>query len=383
MDMRASELRNFLIRRGMNVFDVNNILDRAELKFLALSLLESDLREQRDSEYWKNFSLLLMASLIVVITVTATSYRKCIFEFLKSLNYSFFQKLNITARSFKHKNYFALLFLAVSLLLEAAMYLMQLSVFAGWLLPYSSSLRKFFFPMLSLSSSTILRNIGGPEQKIQTPSVGLDIGPMISMGICGWIAKKCEDRGSQYIIDDMKRKKASKIVKESTIDADEPGTGVSSFQDENFVNMDELLLKYGSHLPIRSDIIERDRAGVNQMHDRSRDIVSLLSHTKGTTSSAASPPLLDVEHTEKSADLLQRRSHSVGGEEMHHTLPKKHNETSVAAEAMLITDESAASRLPASLYTLAMEEDSENLTADDFDENELIEKYGGGLVHWK
>jgi hypothetical protein len=67
---------------------------------------------------------------------------------------------------------------------------------------------------------------------------------------------------------------------------------------------------------------------------------------------------------------------------MHHTLPK-HNETSVAAKAMLITDESAASRSPASLYTLAMEEDSENLTADDFDENELIEKYGGGLVHWK
>ena len=166
--MRTRELRSLLLKRlGADQEDVARMLDKNDLRSLAVSLIDEELSQRGSAvmteRVWKWTLLALGVGLILVLRLPLLALMQGFAEYLMGVRYQINSKFGLVRLSIKHRLPVVALSLVAAALLELVGPLMQISVVASWVLPSHSSLRRFLFPSLSVpvSADTIMSTVTG------------------------------------------------------------------------------------------------------------------------------------------------------------------------------------------------------------------------------
>lgn len=202
--MRARELRNLLISKlRINPDSITKILDRQELKVLALNEL---IKKQNviQNDYFKAelFKLLIFIIIIVVLLFLVKPMTHILYALLNQFyetRYQIQTKCNMLMVSFHNKYYLALIAFFVSMFLDVLSPAIQYSIVANWL-GMPRLIRTFSLPVNPAmflgtsnksSSSQISKTLG---------NFSLDFGPMITIFIIGFVKNWLNDYGASKLI---------------------------------------------------------------------------------------------------------------------------------------------------------------------------------------
>lgn len=216
--MRARELQKFLISKAaMDPTEVKNILDRKVLKQLAMEYL---MDEKQEEVRKVNFARMYKTAITVICILFAVLFRDILSALFLGLAgwfsgifYRFSSTLKLIRTSLKHYLFLSSFYLIVAAAIEVFLAWVQLSVLVGWVTPHGHFLRKYSPKLFSVAVNS---NMILPTGSSKSPGFGLDIGPMITMWILGWIKSKLETYGSAYLVNilqERERKKEAKRMK--------------------------------------------------------------------------------------------------------------------------------------------------------------------------
>lgn len=199
MNMRAEHLRKFLVKVGFEPKLVEKTLDRVDLKSMAISYLEEQVKKEADAIFWaiawKSALAGVVLTLVIVYFSTICKIFRELFEKLKSHNYRVIQNYSMFKMSLESGAKQASIWLAFATALEVIASYMQLCVFLGWVLSYESPVRLWFIPMLSIPANTNMLRGGGFNAQQHSNGFGLNLGPMLTMYLTHWMSGKCEALG--------------------------------------------------------------------------------------------------------------------------------------------------------------------------------------------
>jgi uncharacterized protein YggT (Ycf19 family) len=185
-ELRTRDLRRALLRLGATEDEVARRIDKLELVELGRTYLAA---ARRREILWV-LGFFLLVSFVVYVLV---SIRGHLVEFVRWTALYVLSRFKPVKRRWKKlkiavKNALPLAAVCVllSILVELYMIHVQLSVLASWLLPSYSPLRRYLAPMasFSVSPSMLNRNWVFSQDSGASSMMGLDVGPMITLGIC-------------------------------------------------------------------------------------------------------------------------------------------------------------------------------------------------------
>lgn len=217
--MRARELRNLLIQKlGYSVESLSKIIDRAELKELVLDALSIGYR-QRQQEYQQKIFIVttVLAAVVVVVVLFQKQIIKITRKFLrwiaKKLQYQTAQKVKMISFGLKHKLWFAVVLLFLSIGLDSYLQLMQISILLSWFVPTGSFLRDYLIRSpVSFALTPSMLSI--PTNSYAT-NFGLDVGPIVTMMAGRWVVTKLDELAASYLIVEVNDKESKKTEKEA------------------------------------------------------------------------------------------------------------------------------------------------------------------------
>jgi hypothetical protein len=246
--MRARDLRKVLMKLGADPAEVSKILNKVELRDLAAKLIHEEIGEKATAAWteraFKYTLIALGVGLILISRKPLLALIKGVVDYLRGVRYLIKSKLGLVRLSFRHRLPFVCLALVFTALLELVSPLMQASIVASWLLPSQSPLRRYLFPSLSIpvTANMIMGTLSGtasqsPRRKTSsssstsTPlagsvaaalgdmgSYGLNVGPMITLMVVGFVKNRVENWAASFLIDiveERRRRKESKRQRES------------------------------------------------------------------------------------------------------------------------------------------------------------------------
>lgn len=218
--MRARELRNLLVQGfGVQVEDVAKIIDREELRELALRLQREGQWQQYTELLWKHGPIILLCLLGIgtvlffreAIEEAAVAVGRYVTALLLPDRYRVSQKWRLVDHSWRRARVTAVAALLLSLQLEFASTYIQICTMLGWILPRDSPLRHFLLPTLSVPVNTgvLLRGISqqvGSSSSISGANFNLDVGPMLTVMLIGWIVRRLDEFAAAQSIDEVRER---------------------------------------------------------------------------------------------------------------------------------------------------------------------------------
>ena len=207
-NMRSRELRKNLLKWGHSSSELKLILDRKELKRLAIEFHREKRKYDDDATFRAKgvkFSIgcIIIAFILVFwepINALLSSLRGWVDGFIYQLK----ERMRLINMSITNRIPIATLSFGLAIVIEVFIPLLQLSICASWIIPVGSPLRKFLLPMPSLSL-TMNHFLGGGQQKSPSStfdigSMGINVAPMIIMWICNQAKLKLEEFGASKLI---------------------------------------------------------------------------------------------------------------------------------------------------------------------------------------
>jgi hypothetical protein len=235
-NMRARDLRRFLIKFGFDEKEVSTILDKSELKKLAQEALWSKQHEAETIAFNKKAFYWTIAALGIVLIFILWEPLKEILRFfrtsLSSAVYQIKSKFKLLRVCLENYLFLGALGFALAMIIEIIEPLMQISVIASWILPSGSPFRRFLFPWpnLPLSLDTVVGlATGGTKGAVQGMSTtksalgnfgsfGVNLGPMVTIWACTWAKNRLENFGASFLMgyaDEKNRRRQERAKKKS------------------------------------------------------------------------------------------------------------------------------------------------------------------------
>lgn len=230
-DLRSRDLRKILLKYGVGAGEISRVLDMRELQTWVVRLMEEE-RLSIISRMWKEKGL---KAAVVVGIVTVLWYSTpfvlglgtFIIEYFMGIAYQVRQQSEMAGVAYKKGMYIAGIMLTVAVLLDLLQRWMQASTVAGWVLPYESPLRRALFPFLSWSLTADMlvpkdvRSATASQQQQDQQGggggFGMNVAPMIYMGVTGYIKAKLQEKGTKPIADYVLRKAKRKEEKKEKV----------------------------------------------------------------------------------------------------------------------------------------------------------------------
>lgn len=226
--MRASEIRNLLIQKyGFSPEAIARILDKNELKKLLLAeMVKGQSKEKyehlKSSVYSSIYSILYVLAGIVLFAFALRS----IIEYVRNLRSNKdkgMTKLKLVFRHFRKGYVLASIVLFVSVVLDVVSSWMTLSTFLSWIIPHDSPFRRLLIPMFSfpLNSSMVSDIATGNVRGSSRGGYGIDIGPMLTIGLVNWLIHQTQEWSSSLVLERMKQKdeRKQKKAKKNSFDS--------------------------------------------------------------------------------------------------------------------------------------------------------------------
>ena len=224
--MRSRELRKHLLKLGHDREELNKILDRAELKQLAEEFYSSKQKYDDEAAYRAKgvkFSIacIILASIFIFwepISGVFGGMKETIDGFVYQLK----ERIRLIRMSLVNRFPLAAISLLLAIFLEILQPMIQISILASWVIPSSSSLRRFLIPMPNFQI-TVNHFLGQKEGKSTAPTtsfgdignMGVNIAPMVLMWISSYVKHKLEDFGASRLISVVEAKQKRRDDREA------------------------------------------------------------------------------------------------------------------------------------------------------------------------
>ena len=206
--MRSRELRKHLLKRGHSSDDLKLILDRKELKRLAIEFHREKRKYDDDATFRAKgvkFSIgCIIVAFILVFWEPINALLSSVRGWIDGFIYQLKERMRLINMSITNRIPTATLSFGLATAIEIFMPLLQLSICAGWMIPYGNPLRRFLIPMPSLSL-TMNHFLGGGQKKLPSSTfdvgnMGINVAPMIIMWVCNQAKLKLEELGASKLI---------------------------------------------------------------------------------------------------------------------------------------------------------------------------------------
>ena len=202
--MRARELRNLLISKlKYNTYSISKILDRQELKVLALNEL---IKRQNliNSDYFKAelFKLIIFIIILVIILLLLKPLIHILYALLNQfyeIKYQIQIKCNMLLVSYQNKYYLALIAFFISMFLDVLGPAIQYSIVANWL-GFPKLIRTFSLPVNPAMVFGVSNNASSSQISKTLGNFSLDFGPMITIFVIGFVKNWLNDYGASKLI---------------------------------------------------------------------------------------------------------------------------------------------------------------------------------------
>ena len=214
-ELRSRELRK-LLQHQLNVSNsvLSKIIDRKELRELAWNLLQD---RRNKSFYDFIFQIFLYGIPITAILTAVIHYRKQLTQFFGNSLYTIYERLYTLRLAKKNSLWLCYIIIVLCILLDVVGSLLQMQTLLSWVLP-SELLRKYKIPTLSFpvgstgpssiassfhESFNRLAPSSSPSSSSQSSSrssYSLDVGPMITVYVIGFVTKKLSDFCNRRIL---------------------------------------------------------------------------------------------------------------------------------------------------------------------------------------
>lgn len=220
-NMRARDLRRLLSTKlGVRTEEVAKILDRNELKELAKTILtEQQWDAFKDDVYEAVDSYKYAAITLLLLVMTAFTFRRTIFEWFSGFLYITKKKWSFVRLAIENGHYYGAFCFILSMVIECYQPALQMSVLAGWVIPRDSIFR-FRVPTLSVPvnfnkiQGDTPRNDNSFASKVQSyVGGGLDIGPMVTIWGCNYLKNVLDNQGAASIHAIVAKKEAEKQMR--------------------------------------------------------------------------------------------------------------------------------------------------------------------------
>ena len=247
--LKIKELKKVLREYGVSRDEYKGLLDKTDLVALARSLIEDEALSSANALFRHRAYRITVIALICTVMYIAkdplASLASGLMNHLLALQYNTTQKLGLIKISYKKMQYLGAISLVLTIILDVLQLWMQVSAMASWVLPSDfTTLRSLLFPFHpSLPVSTDMLMNGKLNKSFG--GFGVNIGPMISMTVCGYLKNWLQEYGAsriQKIVLEKERKREKKRVanmnRENGYDGD-GGQGVDMSQAEASMNQDK------------------------------------------------------------------------------------------------------------------------------------------------
>jgi hypothetical protein len=334
-NMRARELRKLLLKLGANPEDLIKIIDRTDLKLLALKIISQQYSQSVNNYYIeqtiKTVLIMLIISIMFLIKEPVGLLLNRIFSSFFEIKYQVKNKTSMIIRCIKHRYILSSLSLILALFLDLLYPAIQISIAASWILPNDSPYHKYRIPMLSLpvNSRVLMKGMGMPTIKDteinamndgsvsgsaksamqRFSQMGMNLGPMITIWIINWLKAKLEAYGASKLIHfveekekrrDLRRKKKEEKKekkKENNYHNNNNNTNneINSndiINNDGFDNSDSndspFQIPQATWRPRSLSIVSTDqksrRSSIISIDDGDEDLISSLCNDNGTNS---------------------------------------------------------------------------------------------------
>lgn len=231
--MRAKQLTKLLtLRLGVAVSQVSKILDRQELKAMALQIVASKQREWYLHEGYivatKLSVVLFMIWFVWKIRGFLRSLCMGFWSSISELRYLLKSKMGMISICMKNRYVPETIALILAGLLDILSPLIQIRIMLSWILPSTSPIRvclNYFVPMISLpiSPKTILGLAGSSaggggggaagSQLDSMAGFGIDMGPVITISAINYTRKCLEEYAANKLIKFAQEKEARRLLR--------------------------------------------------------------------------------------------------------------------------------------------------------------------------
>ena len=212
-ELRSRELKK-LLQHQLNVSNsvLSKIIDRKELRELAWNLLQN----RRNKAFYEFiFQIFLYGIPTTAILAAVIHYRKQLTQFFGNSLYTIYERLYTLRLAKKNSLWLCYVVIVLCILLDVVGSLLQMQTLLSWILP-SELLRKYKIPTLSFpvgstgpssiassfhESFNRLASSSSPSSSHSTSrSYSLDVGPMITVYVIGFVTKKLSDYCNRRIL---------------------------------------------------------------------------------------------------------------------------------------------------------------------------------------
>ena len=236
--MRARDLQKVLKKlSSMTNTEIDKIIDKQELKTNVLKLLEDKrviaLNKIWKEKAWKYTIMALLVSLLFFSSKPLMSITQAFNEYMIGIVYFFKTQFNMVKTAYKQKKWLAVFYLSIALLLDFLLHWMQASSLLSWVVPYDAPVRAIMFPFtfsLPINTDMIIPNGrhtenndnnnaegGDGSENSSGGGYGINLAPMIYMGVTRWTKGWFQERGAEiiadYVLDKEKKKHEKKQAK--------------------------------------------------------------------------------------------------------------------------------------------------------------------------
>jgi len=212
-----------LLKYGVTKAEIQRVLDMRELQAWVVRLMEEE-RLSIISKTWKDNGLkaTVAVGILTFLWVSAPMVRSiCTFiiEYFIGIAYQVRQQCEMAGVAYRKGMYSAGIFLTLSVMLDLLQRWMQISTTASWILPQESPLQSCMFPFVTWSLTTdmlVPKDVlaksppGQGQGPVQGGGFGMNMAPMIFMGVTGYLKSKLQEWGTKpiadYVLNKAKRK---------------------------------------------------------------------------------------------------------------------------------------------------------------------------------
>ena len=208
MNMRTRALKRFLTKHGINKAEMTKMLDKNELRVLALGII-NEINSEKSNQ--AQIKLAFYVTVLLGVLLVVYLLKDVLFSVLQGIVSwcmgEIFQlklKSKMIKLAMKNSRYSAIMYIILAIIINVIQTGIKTSIFASWVLPSGNFMRRYFIPTFSLPLST--ENIFGRG----APAFGVDMGPMLTLYALGWLQNKLENLMAFELIDIVDAKNIKK-----------------------------------------------------------------------------------------------------------------------------------------------------------------------------
>jgi hypothetical protein len=240
--LRAKDLKKYLINDlGYAREQIDKILDKKELRLIAEAAIQSTQEFEAtigkvgfDRSY-SNWALVKVGVTAVLGVIVLYQIREPILDFLGEKKTSYVQRWKMFKITFKRWLILPSICILITVLLDVYQVLIQLQILLGWGrlvgLRFDEYIVRVPVLSMSLSPSQLVGTQRGDDQVSSFINSGLNVGPMITMWMIGYVKHRFEEFSSKYVLQIVQEKehkkearRQAKAAKESSTNESMPGS---------------------------------------------------------------------------------------------------------------------------------------------------------------